>query len=362
MSEEEKGGEKAYEATQQRLDDARKKGDTPNSKDLAALAAYIGLVLALFIAGADAAKATGRAFASLFSNADRLAPHMLSMGGAGTSLHFSLDAVAGLGPLFLLPFFLVLLAIFAQRSLVFAFDKITPKLSRISPMTGAKQKFGVTGFVEFLKASTKLIIISIVLTIYLLAEMDRIVGAARAAPQVAPGQMAEIAFGLLVQITVVAGVIAAADFFWQRYDHARKLRMTFQEVKDEHKQSEGDPQTKAQRQRRAQEIAANQMMHDVPKADVVIVNPTHYAVALRWARGDAGAPVVVAKGVDGVALRIRRVAEESGVPIHSDPPTARALEATVDIGREINPDHYHAVAAAIRFAEAMRRKAKERGL
>ncbi len=94
----------------------------------------------------------------------------------------------------------------------------------------------------------------------------------------------------------------------------------------------------------------------------MIVNPTHFAVALRWSRGDAGAPVLVAKGVDGIALRIRQVAEESGVPIHSDPPTARAIEATVDIGREIDPDHYHAVAAAIRFAEAMRRKAKERGV
>lgn len=361
MSEEEKGGEKAYEATQQRLDEARKRGDTPNSKDLASLAAYIGLVLALFIAGSGAVTATGEALAGLFSNADTLAPQVLAMGGAGTSLHLSVEAVAGIGPLFLLPFLLVLLVIFAQRSMVFAIDKITPKLSRISPISGAKQKFGVTGIVEFLKATTKLTIISIVLGIYLIAEMDAIVGAARAAPLMAPGHMADIAFGLLIGITVIAGVIAAADFFWQRFDHARKLRMTFQEVKDEHKQSEGDPQTKAQRQRRAQEIAANQMMHDVPKADVVIVNPTHYAVALRWARGDAGAPVLVAKGVDGVALRIRQVAEESGVPIHSDPPTARAIEATVDIGYEIDPDHYHAVAAAIRFAEAMRRKARERG-
>ncbi len=361
MSEEEKGGEKAYEATQQRLDDARKKGDTPNSKDLAALAAYIGLLLALLVAGSGAATSTGEAMASLFANADRLAPHVLAMGGAGTSLHFSIDAVGGLGPLFILPFLLVLLVILAQRSMVFAFDKITLKLSRISPIAGAKQKFGLSGLFEFLKASAKLILISIVLGVYLMAEIDTIVGAARAAPLIAPSQMAEVAFGLLIQITIVVAIIAAVDFFWQRFDHARKLRMTYQEVKEEHKQSEGDPQTKAQRQRRAQEIASNQMLHDVPKADVVIVNPTHYAVALRWARGDAGAPVLVAKGVDGIALRIRQVAEESGVPIHSDPPTARAIEATVEIGNEIEPDHYHAVAAAIRFAEAMRRKAKERG-
>ncbi len=361
MSDEEKGGEKAYEASQQRLDDARKKGDTPNSKDLAAVAAYVGLVLALYIAGSQATKATGNALAGLFSNADTMAPRLLAMGGAGTSLHLSVDAVLGLGPLFLLPFLLVLLVILAQRSMVFAFDKIMPKLSRISPISGAKQKFGITGMVEFLKAATKLTIISIILAIYLMSEMDNIVGSARVLPQAAPVQMAEIAFGLLVRITIIVGVIAAADFFWQRFDHARKLRMTYQEVKDEHKQSEGDPQTKAQRQRRAQDIATNQMMHDVPKADVVIVNPTHFAVALRWERGNVGAPVLVAKGVDAIALRIRQVAEESGIPIHSDPPTARAIEATVEIGREIEPDQYHTVSAAIRFAEAMRRKAKERG-
>ena len=361
MSEEEKGGEKAYEATQQRLDDARKKGDTPNSKDIAAVAAYIGLLLALFIAGSGAITKTGEALAVMFASADTLAPQLLAMGGAGASLHLSVGAVIGLGPLFLLPFALVLLVIFAQQSMVVALDKIMPKLSRISPISGAKQKFGVTGFVEFLKATTKLAIISVVLAFYLIAEMDTIVGSARAAPLAAPGHMADIAFGLLVRITVIVGVIAAADVFWQRFDHARKLRMTYQEVKDEHKQSEGDPQTKAQRMRRAQEIATNQMMHDVPKADVVIVNPTHYAVALRWAHGDMGAPVLVAKGVDGVALRIRQVAAEANVPIHSDPPTARAIEATVEIGREIEPAQYQAVAAAIRFAEAMRRKAKERG-
>lgn len=361
MSDEEEGGEKAYEATQQKLDDARQKGDTPNSKDLAAVAAYIGLLLALYISGSEASTATGNALAGLFSNADTLAPRLLAMGGAGSSLHLSVEAVLGLGPLFLLPFMLVLLVIFAQRSMVFAVDKIMPKLSRISPISGAKQKFGITGIVEFLKATTKLTIISIVLAIYLMSEMDTIVGSARASPLATPIHMAELAYGLLVRITIIVGVIAAADFFWQRFDHARKLRMTYQEVKDEHKQSEGDPHTKAQRQRRAQEIATNQMMHDVPKADVIVVNPTHYAVALRWVRGDVGAPVLVAKGVNEIALRIRQVAEESGVPVHSDPPTARAIEATVEIGREIDTDHYHAVAAAIRFADAMRRKAKERG-
>ena len=155
-------------------------------------------------------------------------------------------------------------------------------------------------------------------------------------------------------------LIALADLLWQKYHHLQKLRMSHKEMQDESKESEGDPHMKGKRRQRAQEIATNQMLHDVPRADVIIVNPTHYAVALEWARKPGTAPVVVAKGVDDVARRIREVAAESNVPIHSDPPTARALHATVKIGHEIDPEHYRAIAAAIRFATEMRAKAKER--
>jgi flagellar biosynthetic protein FlhB len=134
--------------------------------------------------------------------------------------------------------------------------------------------------------------------------------------------------------------------------------MSQQEMIEEFRLSEGDPQTKAQRRQRGEEIAANRMLLDVPRSSVVIVNPQHFAVALRWDRGKDAAPVCVAKGVDAVAARIRESAAEAGVPIHRDPPTARALYAATGIGQQIHPDHYRAVAAAIRFAEAMRQKAK----
>lgn len=136
--------------------------------------------------------------------------------------------------------------------------------------------------------------------------------------------------------------------------------MTRQEMLDELKQSEGDPHLRAQRRQRGEAIALNRMMADVPKADVVIVNPTHYAVALRWDRSSGRAPLCVAKGTDIVAGQIREAAAAAGVPIRSDPPTARAIFASVDIGAEIRPEHYAPVAAAIRFAEAMRLKARRR--
>ena len=136
--------------------------------------------------------------------------------------------------------------------------------------------------------------------------------------------------------------------------------MTHKELRDEQKQAEGDPYMKQERQARGRSIATNRMLDSVPDADVVIVNPTHYAVALQWDRSRPEAPRCVAKGVDQIAWRIRERAEEAGVPIHADAPTARALHAAVDLGEEIAPEHYAPVAAAIRFAEAMRQKARKR--
>ena len=134
--------------------------------------------------------------------------------------------------------------------------------------------------------------------------------------------------------------------------------MSRKELTDETKNSEGDPHMKQQRRQKGVSIAMNQMLADVPEADVIIVNPTHYAVALKWDRLSPGAPVCVAKGVDLVAARIRERATEAGVPIHSDPPTARALHATLEIGQQVPHDHYKAVAAAIRFADRIRKAVK----
>jgi flagellar biosynthesis protein FlhB len=167
---------------------------------------------------------------------------------------------------------------------------------------------------------------------------------------------------VLLSITcVIAVTIAAVDMVWQRFEFTKRNRMTFQELRDETRQSEGDPHMKSQRRSRAHAIATNRMLLDVPKADVVIVNPTHVAVALKWSRARGSAPVCVAKGEDEVALRIREVAATAGIPLHSDPPTARALNATVQIGREILPEHYRTVAAAIRFSDRMRKAARARG-
>ena len=155
-------------------------------------------------------------------------------------------------------------------------------------------------------------------------------------------------------------LFAIIDYAFQWWQYRKKLKMSTQEVKDEYKQLEGDPQHKRRQRSMQMEMSRNRMMTDVQSADVVVTNPTHYAVALKWSRTKGSAPSCVAKGEGEIALRIREIAGDSGIPIHSDPPTARALHATVEIGAEIPPEQYKAVAAAIRFADRMRAAAKGR--
>lgn len=363
MSDEnEDSGEKSHDPTEQRLEDARKKGDVAKSVDLLAASAYLGFLLSLFIAGSSAVTHSGELMMSFLSRADTLAPRVLSMGGGLLTGQITLGLFGALAPLFALPALFVILALIGQQAFVVAPEKLVPKLDRISPLSQAKSKFGPTGLFEFAKSATKLMVISVLVGSFLLSRTDQIVGLTKGTPVDVGRELADISIALLIQIAVVAFAIGAIDYLWQRHDHMRKLRMTFQELRDEHKRSEGDPFVKGQRRRRAEDIVNNKMMQDVPTASVIIVNPTHYAVALKWDRATGGAPVVVAKGVDNVALRIREVAGDARVPIHSDPPTARALEAGTEIGMEIDPAHYQAVAAAIRFAEAMRRRAKDRGI
>ncbi len=361
MSEENSNGEKVLDPTPQRLAEARKKGDIPKSADVTAAATYLALLAVVATMGGLAVQRAASALMVMIAQPDRLAAQMLGPGGAGLSARLMAEALVPLAPLFLLPMVAALVSLFAQQAVIFAGDKLAPKMSRISVLSNFKNKFGPSGLVEFGKATVKLAAISTALFHYLLGGVDAMIGAATAEARALPALMMETLVTLLAITAGIAVLIGGVDLVWQRFDHARKLRMSFQDMREEHKQSEGDPHVKAQRRQRGQEIAMNRMLLDVPKADVVIVNPTHYAVALKWSRAKGSAPVCVAKGEDEVALRIREVAETARIPIHSDAPTARALHAAVEIGREIRPEHYRAVAAAVRFADRMRASARARG-
>jgi flagellar biosynthetic protein FlhB len=234
-----------------------------------------------------------------------------------------------------------------------------PKLDRISPLSGLKNKLGRKGLFEFAKSFAKLLIISILLGLFLTRQADDILNMIYLTPAMSTALLMDQILSFLTLILFIAAIIGGVDYFWQRAEHLRSNRMSRKEMMDEHKNSEGDPHMKAKRRQRGQEIAMNQMLGDVATADVIIVNPTHFAVALKWDRASGRAPICVAKGVDEIAARIREKAAEAGVPLHSDPPTARVLHASLKIGQEVSPDHYRAVAAAVRFSEKMRQKARD---
>jgi len=350
--------EKSFEPTPQKLQKAREKGEVAKSTDLSVAAAYGGLLLAIVAFGLGSIEYFGTTMMILLDQPDRIAP--LIFDGAPNTIFggILLNTSLSILPFFAVPIVAVLLSIFAQRAMVFAPTILKPKLSRISLISNAKNKFGRSGLFEFFKSFVKLTIYSVCLYLFLKARLSEIVGVINAGPWMAVSLLARMCIDFLCIALLVAGAIGFIDAVWQYKEHMRKNMMSRKEITDESKEAEGDPHMKQQRRAKGQEIAMSQMMADVPGADVIIVNPTHYAVALKWSKAKGAAPVCVAKGVDEVAAAIRRVASENAVPIHSDPPTARALHATIEIGDEISEEHYAPVAAAIRFAEDMRLRAK----
>ena len=358
MSDDSSDDDKQYEASQHKLDEARKKGDFPRSTDLNTAAAYAGLLIAGVSVGAASLINFGAGLTGLIGRADTLSTSVFAANGAPMMAGLLTELGVAIAPWFGIPAALVVLAIIAQRGFLFAPSKLEFKLSRISPVSQAKNKFGRSGLFEFGKSFAKLILYSTVLLIFLAGRMPDIISALALSPGQVIATLLRLCVSLMSIVLVIAMALGVVDYTWQRSEHLRKNRMSRKELTDEAKNSDGDPAMKQQRRQKGIAIAMNQMLGEIPDADVIIVNPTHYAVALKWDRAGGGAPECVAKGVDVVAGRIREVAQENGVPIHSDPPTARALHATVDIGEQIPRDHFKAVAAAIRFADRIRKIAK----
>lgn len=358
MSEDQAPSDKPYDPTPHKLEEARRKGQIVRSADLNTAITYAGFLISAALATTWAVDHLGRLMQVLLGQADRLAPDLLSPGGLPLAGGLMLPAIMTTGVASLAPAVLLLSVLLAQRGLLFTTSNLAPRLSRISPLANAGQKFGPHGLFQFAKAVVKLTLVSGLLAIYLLARAEAILMTLYADPGQVLVALGRLGFEFLTVVTVLAVAVGAVDWLWEWRQHRNQNRMTRQELMDEAKASEGDPHMKQQRRSRAQEIAMNQMLSDVPKADVVVVNPTHYAVALRWDRAGGGVPICVAKGVDELARRIREVATEAGVPVFSDPPTARSLHAMVDIGTPIRPDHFRAVAAAIRFADLIRAKAR----
>lgn len=352
MSDESDDGDKPYEATDRKLEEARKQGQFPYSGDLVTAAAYAGFTIFAAILGGSALVAAGEVFQTILAEGLRAGPDAtIAMRDLRDALLALVFPAAGW---FAVPAALALLAVVGQGGPVFAPARMAPAWHKISPLSTLRQRFGISGLVEFGKGLVKSTLFAVVLGYYLAGALPGIVAAAALDVRQVVVFLLDATVDVVTLATAVALAVGLFDLFWQRFNHSQRHRMSRKEMEDEMREAEGDPMLKSQRRQAGIAIALNQAAAAVPKADVVIVNPTHYAVALSWDRGGGRAPVCVAKGTDDVALHIRKLAAEHGVPVRSDPPTARALHAAVAVGQEVPRAHFRAVAAAIRFADRIR--------
>jgi flagellar biosynthetic protein FlhB len=241
-----------------------------------------------------------------------------------------------------------------QHRFVWSTEGLTPKFSKISPAAGLKRMFGKQGWMNFIKGLLKLVLLGTVLTMLMWPRRKEMEGLVTADVASLLPYTKAVSLSMFGYVVAIMAIIAAADYLFQYMTWMQRQRMSLQELKEEYKQSEGDPIVKGKIRQLRQQKARQRMMQDVPKASVIITNPTHYAVALQYDQG-MGAPVCVAKGMDNIALKIREIAGKHDIPIMENPPLARALHATVDVGQEIPPDHYKAVAEIIGIVMKLRR-------
>lgn len=349
--------ERSLEATPHKLAQARQKGEVAQSRDVVTLGLYLGLFVALTGFGGAIAADLGLVLVPFLEQPDQLTGFRTPSALAGLGVRVGLDLLVALAPVLLLPALGVVLALAAQQAVVVAGNRITPRWSRVSLIANARQRFGPKGLVEFAKTLLKLVAVSAVLALVLWASLPEVMALARADVSALGPSLLEAASRVLVPLLAVSALIAAGDYLWQYFEHLRGQRMTPQELKEEHKQTEVDAHLKQARRDRAMAIATNRMLREVPAADVVITNPVHFAVALKWDRTRPGsAPHCVAKGADEVAQRIREIAREHGVALVEDRTLARSLFDLVEIGQEIRVEHYRAVAAALHYAARHRKQ------
>lgn len=349
--------DKQYDASESKLRKARQEGDVPRSTELQSALMYLGFWFAALFAAVWAVPAwIGMAARALggepWPDADGRSVADLARALAGQA---GLATLAGVA-IMALP---VVLGMVAQRSIVLTPKKLLPDVKRINPVKNAGQKFGKSGLAAFAISLGKALLVGLGGWFLYASLLSWLLSSGGMQDlQWVDGLRLILDRAVLLALGIGA-IFAIIDLVWKRLEYLKRHRMSRQEMQDEHKENEGDPHLKAARRQKGMDIVLNSMLADVERADVIIVNPTHYAVALEWKRGSGRAPVCLAKGVDDVARRIRERANDHQVPIWSDPPCARALHASVEIGQEIRPEHFAPVAAAIRFAEAMRKKARE---
>jgi flagellar biosynthetic protein FlhB len=357
MAEEPDSGSKTEEASPRKLEEARRRGEVPKSSDLTQWASLTGAVGVVIMAGGTMSTHLALQLQPFIEHPQS---YDLSNGGGAMVMRTALMAAAP-----------IIFAVMGGAAVAGAFgnlvqhgflltpDRLAPDFSRISPMKGFQRLYGIDGMVGFLRSALKIGLVGAVAWMALrphTTEFQTFVGMD---PLAILPHAAEMLRRLFFAVLALLGVISMVDWIWQRQRFLQRMRMSKEELKEDFRQAEGDPHIKAKIKQIRNERSRRRMMQNVPKATVVVMNPTHYAVALRYEAGETPAPLCVAKGMDTLALKIREVAEEHGVPVVEDAPLARALYATVEVDQTIPTEHYNAVAKVIGFV--LQTAARRRG-
>jgi flagellar biosynthetic protein FlhB len=352
MAEEFGDADKTEEPTQKRLDDALKRGDVVKSHEVNTWFVIAGAALVVMAFSGTMSRDLATTMRGIIANSYEISvdgpalPHLFQKIGG--------EMIAAMA----VPFIILLLAAIGgnivQHRLVWSFEALMPKLSKISPAAGFKRLFSMQALANLGKGLIKLVLIGSVLTALMWPERGRLEALTRSDPSAIIPLCLSLTLKLLGAVVAMLAVVAAADYLFQYRQWYERQKMSLRELKEEFKQTEGDPAIKGRMKQVRQIRMRRRMIAAVPRAAVVITNPTHYAIALEYERG-MEAPVCVAKGVDAMALKIREVAGEHSVPIVENPPLARALHATVQIDQQIPPEHYKAVAEVIGYVMRLRR-------
>jgi flagellar biosynthetic protein FlhB len=349
---EEDDAERSEDPTQKRLDEALKRGDVVKSQEVNTWFIIAGA--ALILSGFSGSMATGLSTTMRGLLANSYAIRVDGRGFLDVVSRIGLEVVAAVA----VPLLLLALAAAAgnliQHRLVWSAEALTPKFSKISPAAGLGRLFSKQALANFVKGLFKLALIGAIMVALVWPQRFRLESLVAVDPMGVLTTIKSLSLDLLVAVVAVLALVAAADYLFQYRQWFERQKMSKHELKQEFKQSEGDPVIKGRIRQIRQARMKKRMMAAVPKASVVITNPTHFAVALQYERG-MNAPVCVAKGVDALARKIREVAEAHGIPIMENPPLARALHATVDIDQEVPPEHYQAVAEVIGYVMRLNR-------
>jgi flagellar biosynthetic protein FlhB len=344
--------EKTEDPTQKRLDDAHQKGDVVKSQEVNTWFMIAGATLVLSTFSGSVGGGILNPLRNLIANSWMIRTDSAGLLALTQSLEYALLAAIGV------PMLMLMLAAIAgnmiQHRLVWSSESLKPKFSKVSPGAGFKRIFGKQAVANFLKGLFKLVALGVVMTMVLWPERHRLEAFVHFDPAAIMGVTTTLTIQLMGAVVAMLAAVAIADYFFQYRQWFERQKMSLQEMKEEFKQSEGDPHIKGRIRQIRMERAKKRMMASVPKASVIITNPTHYSVALSYERG-MSAPICVAKGTDLVALKIREIAKQHEIPIVENVPLARALYATVEIDDEIPVEHYHAVAEIIGYVMGLKR-------